>query len=68
MLLTLAMDEADPDAYEAEISGELSDVRAALDALEIRTLLSGPYDANSAILEIKPGRGVPKPVTGRNAA
>jgi peptide chain release factor 2 len=56
-LMALALDESDPDAYESEISGELDTIRLALDALEIRTLLSGPFDGASAILELKPGAG-----------
>jgi peptide chain release factor 2 len=56
-LTELAEAEDDPDVYEAEISGELSAIKSALDALEVRTLLSGPYDRHSAILELKPGAG-----------
>ena len=57
ILLALAADEPDPETYEVEIAGEVQLLRAALAALEVRTLLSGPYDTASAILEIKPGAG-----------
>ncbi len=56
-LLELAEGEDESEPYAAEIAGELSALRAALDALEVRTLLSGPHDQASAILELKPGAG-----------
>jgi len=56
-LVELAQAEDDPDSYEAEVRGELDGIRAALGAFEIRTLLSGPHDHASAILELKPGAG-----------
>ena len=57
ILLALAQDEDDPESYEAEINAELKRIREALDALEVRTLLSGPFDASAAFLELKPGAG-----------
>lgn len=56
-LIELAEGENDPETYEAEVASELGSVKNALDALEVRTLLSGPYDRASAILELKPGAG-----------
>src|SRR5688572_439237 len=50
-LVELAGEESDPAPYEAEISTELGALRDALDQLEVRTLLSGPHDRSSAILE-----------------
>jgi peptide chain release factor 2 len=56
-LLALAQEESNPDVFEEEIAGEVKSLRDALDALEVRTLLSGPFDGASAILELKPGAG-----------
>ena len=56
-LLELAEAEDDPESYVREIADELAAIRTALDGLEIRTLLSGPHDRASAILELKPGAG-----------
>ncbi len=56
-LLELAQSETDAEGYAAEITAELSSIRQSLDALEVRTLLSGPHDHASAILELKPGAG-----------
>jgi peptide chain release factor 2 len=56
-LLELAEAEDDREAYAGEIAGELDRIDNALEALEIRTLLSGPHDAAAAILELKPGAG-----------
>jgi peptide chain release factor 2 len=56
-LLEMATEEGDPEAYEPEIRGELSGMDGRIEAMEIRALLSGPYDANSAIIDLKPGAG-----------
>jgi len=56
-LLELAELEDGGEAYEAEIKAELSTVRTQLDELEVRALLTGPYDSADAILELKPGAG-----------
>lgn len=56
-LLELAEAESDGEAFEAEIRSELATVRERLDALEVRALLTGPYDHADAILELKPGAG-----------
>ena len=56
-MLALAQEEPAPDASAQEIGGELKQIVTELDALEVRTLLSGPYDGASAFLELKPGAG-----------
>jgi len=56
-LVELAMAEDDPEQYTTEIDGEVVQVRAALDKLEIDTLLSGEHDGAPALLEINAGAG-----------
>jgi peptide chain release factor 2 len=56
-LAELAGMEDDPEAYVPELGGELAQVGATLDALEVETLLSGPHDAAPALLEINAGAG-----------
>ena len=56
-LAELAGLEENPEAYTAEIEGEIKDISQALDQLEIETLLSGPHDDSPAILEINSGAG-----------
>ncbi len=41
----------------AEAEGQVAQVQEDLDAYEMKLLLSGPHDANNAILEIHPGAG-----------
>ena len=53
----LAGMEDDPDTYAPELSAELASLSAALDKLEVETLLSGAHDAAPAILEINAGAG-----------
>lgn len=57
MLLELAEMESDADAYEAEISGDLQRMVREIESLEVKALLTGPYDGADAILELKPGAG-----------
>jgi peptide chain release factor 2 len=57
VLIELAQEEADPDAYEADLRTELDAVRERLAALEIADLLSGEHDAANAIMEINAGAG-----------
>ena len=57
ILVELAEMEDDPSVYEAEVKGEIGAIRAGIEAMENQTLLSGPYDRNDAILELKPGAG-----------
>ena len=56
VLFELAESENDPDA-RAEAEAELSDVRKALDEMEVRTLLSGEYDAREAVVNIRAEAG-----------
>ena len=56
-LFELAQVEDDPDAYEEEISKELAAIENGLEAIEVKTLLAGPYDHCDAIVELKPGAG-----------
>lgn len=56
-LLEMAQSEKDGDIYEQEIRDELSQASVQIDAMEVRTLLSGPHDAASAYVDIKPGAG-----------
>ncbi len=56
-LAELAALEDNPEAYTAEIEGEIRDITGALDQLETETLLSGPHDDSPAILEINAGAG-----------
>jgi peptide chain release factor 2 len=56
-LYELAQLEDDPDSFEAEIRADLDKIERGLEAVEVKTLLSGQYDANDAIVELKPGAG-----------
>ncbi len=56
-LAELATLEDDAETYADELAGEMDAVAAALDKLEIETLLSGPHDDAPAILEINAGAG-----------
>jgi peptide chain release factor 2 len=56
VLVELGTDEADADTMaEAEI--ELRSIQQAMDALEVRTLLSGEYDAREALVSVRSGAG-----------
>ncbi|MFJ9410778.1 peptide chain release factor 2 [Streptomyces sp. NPDC101393] len=56
VLFELAEAEADDDARE-EAEAELTAVRKAVDELEVRTLLSGEYDAREALVNIRAEAG-----------
>ncbi|MBB5935279.1 peptide chain release factor 2 [Streptomyces zagrosensis] len=56
VLFELADDEDDADA-RAEADTELTSVRKALDEMEVRTLLSGEYDAREALVNIRAEAG-----------
>jgi peptide chain release factor 2 len=56
VLNELAQSEAD-DSVEGEIKAGVDALRAALDDLDVRTLLSGEYDERDAIVSIHPGAG-----------
>ena len=49
--------EEDDAAAEAEVAGELVKIQKAIDALEVRTLLSGEYDMRDALVSIRSGAG-----------
>jgi peptide chain release factor 2 len=56
VLFELAEAEDDADT-RAEAEAELEDVRKALDEMEVRTLLSGEYDAREALVNIRAEAG-----------
>ncbi|MFE6779831.1 peptide chain release factor 2 [Streptomyces sp. NPDC057702] len=56
VLFELADAEDDADA-RAEAEAELTSVRKALDEMEVRTLLSGEYDAREALVNIRAEAG-----------
>lgn len=52
------LDKEDPDTdLQGEIADRVQDIKKDLDAFELETILSGPYDNNNAILTIHPGAG-----------
>jgi peptide chain release factor 2 len=56
VLVELAQDEGDPDSL-AEAEAEIARLHKAVEALEVRTLLSGEYDEREAIVTIRSGAG-----------
>ncbi|MDT5036701.1 MAG: peptide chain release factor 2 [Micromonosporaceae bacterium] len=56
VLLELAESEADESSL-AEVGTEITGLRKSIDELEIRTLLSGPYDSREAVVTIRSGAG-----------
>ncbi|MER6557919.1 peptide chain release factor 2 [Streptomyces sp. NPDC001027] len=56
VLFEMAQEEDDPDTL-AEAESELTSVRKALDEMEVRTLLSGEYDAREALVNIRAEAG-----------
>ncbi|MFD7500498.1 peptide chain release factor 2 [Streptomyces sp. NPDC059850] len=56
VLFELAADEGDDDA-RVEAEAELDAVRKAVDEMEVRTLLSGEYDAREAVVNIRAEAG-----------
>ena len=56
VLVQLSEEEGDDDA-RTEAETEISRVTALVDALEVRTLLSGEYDAREAFVTIRSGAG-----------
>ena len=55
-LAELASEEGDADAL-AEAEADLGRIAKAVEVLEVRTLLSGEYDAREALLTIRSGAG-----------
>jgi len=56
VLVELGQEEGDADSL-AEAETELGRVKKAVEALEVRTLLSGEYDAREALVTIRAGAG-----------
>ncbi|HYO39407.1 MAG TPA: peptide chain release factor 2 [Nocardioidaceae bacterium] len=56
VLLQLAQEEGDADTL-AEAEADLRRMHKAVEALEVRTLLSGEYDVRDALLTIRSGAG-----------
>ncbi|MHB8277860.1 MAG: peptide chain release factor 2, partial [Candidatus Humimicrobiaceae bacterium] len=54
--LEILMQESDKSII-FELDNNVKDIRKLLDDVEEKTLLSGPYDSNPAILNIHPGAG-----------
>lgn len=55
-LVELGQEMEDEDSL-TEAEGEVAAIRKDLDALEVRTLLSGEYDAREAVVTIRAGAG-----------
>ncbi len=56
IMVELAREEGDADSL-ADSENELSKLKKSVEALEVRTLLSGEYDAREALLTIRAGAG-----------
>jgi peptide chain release factor 2 len=56
MLIEMAQEEGDAESL-ADSERELARVTKAVDLLEVRTLLSGEYDAREALITIRSGAG-----------
>ena len=56
VMLDLAQSEAD-EGVLAEVMSEIASLDRAISELEVRTLLSGPYDARHALVQISAGAG-----------
>ena len=56
VLVEMAMEEGDESALE-EVRGEVNSIRAALDEVELQTLLNGPHDSENAFLTLHAGAG-----------
>ncbi len=56
VLVELAQEESDPDTL-AEAESELGRIHKSIEALEVRTLLSGEYDARDALISVRSGAG-----------
>lgn len=56
ILVELGQEEGDADSL-AEAERELGKIKAAVESLEVRTLLSGEYDSREAIVTIRSGAG-----------
>jgi peptide chain release factor 2 len=56
MLIEMAQEEGDEESL-ADSDKELARISKAVEALEVRTLLSGEYDAREALITIRSGAG-----------
>ena len=56
LMVEMAQEEGDADSL-AESEAELARVKKAVEALEVRTLLSGEYDVRDALITIRSGAG-----------
>ena len=56
VLVELGTEEGDADSL-AEAERELGSIKTAVESLEVRTLLSGEYDAREALVTIRAGAG-----------
>ncbi|HUS23160.1 MAG TPA: peptide chain release factor 2 [Aeromicrobium sp.] len=56
VLVELGQEEGDADSM-AEAEAELIKLKAAIESLEVRTLLSGEYDERDALVSIRSGAG-----------
>jgi peptide chain release factor 2 len=56
LMVEMANDEGDADSL-AESEKELAKIKKAVEALEVRTLLSGEYDSREALVTIRAGAG-----------
>ena len=56
-MVELARMEDSPEPYSEEVTSEIQEVDKLLDTLETQTLLSGPHDAATALLEVNAGAG-----------
>ncbi|MCW6660364.1 peptide chain release factor 2 [Aerococcaceae bacterium NML191292] len=56
MALELYEESQDEDMYQEAVA-QANALKQAIDTYQLKLLLSGPHDANSAILEIHPGAG-----------
>jgi peptide chain release factor 2 len=56
LMVELATEEDDADSL-AESERELAKIKKAVEALEVRTLLSGEYDSREALVTIRAGAG-----------
>jgi peptide chain release factor 2 len=56
LMVELAQEEGDAESLK-ESEAELAKIHKAVEQLEVRTLLSGEYDAREALVTIRPGAG-----------
>jgi len=53
----LALEEDEPGDLEADLAREMESIRSSIERIELETMLSGPWDARNAIVEINAGAG-----------